>query len=286
VRHVPGPPTPTHVVIQLSDLHIVPEGELLSGMFDPLDNVAAAFGQIEASGVAVTALVLTGDLVDAGDLPSYRRLRALVEARAGALRIPVVYLMGNHDSRGPFRQGLLGAKPTTEPYDHVTWVRGLRIVALDSTEPGESRGSLTDAQLAWLASELVTPAPAGTILALHHPPLPSPVPVLNAVMLAEPRQLAAVIADTDVKIIICGHAHHVSVGALAGIPVAVGGACSYATRPLPPAWVRFSGAAGGMFTRIDVYADQAVATSIPTHHGETLFAEPTRERDAHAVEVG
>jgi len=270
VRIITDPPTPTHTVIQLSDTHVVPDGELYHGLIDTLGNVGAAFDQIERSGVDVAALVLSGDLVDAGDLPSYRRLRAYVEKRAGALGLPVLYLMGNHDSRGPLREGLLGAEPTTEPYDYVFWSGDLRIIALDSTEPGEVLGVLSDEQLAWLAAELATPAPAGTILALHHPPVPSPIPLLNSIGLEAPERLGRVIAGTDVKIVICGHAHYASASMLGGVPVWVAGATAYTAHALGPAG-GYLAVTGSLFTRIDVFAGQAVATAVPAPGGAPVY---------------
>ncbi|MBL7495284.1 metallophosphoesterase [Frankia sp. CNm7] len=270
MRFITDTPTPTHVVVQISDTHIVPDGELYHGLVDTLANVAGAFDQIERSGLDVAAILLTGDLADTGDVASYRRLRAYVEKRASGLGLPVLYAMGNHDSRGPFREGLLDAEPTTEPYDYVYWAGDLRVIVLDSTEPGEVIGLLDDAQLDWLAAELATPAPAGTVLALHHPPLPSPIGMLNALVLAEPERLAKVIAGTDVKIVLCGHSHHASGGALAGVPVWVSGASAYSARTVGPAG-GYAGVTGGQFTRVDVYPDQAVATAVPSQVGEMIY---------------
>ena len=61
---------------------------------------------------------------------------------------------------------------------------GLRIIALDTSVPGYHHGELTDAQLAWLADVLATPAPHGTLLALT-PPLP--VPMMRAAEIIELR---------------------------------------------------------------------------------------------------
>src|SRR6478735_8666236 len=86
----------------------------------------------------------------------------------------VVWVMGNHDERTAYARGLFGLD-SDEPQDRVHDVDGLRIVSLDTSVPGYHHGELTDAQLAWLADVLSTPARHGTLLALHHPPIPIPM---------------------------------------------------------------------------------------------------------------
>ncbi len=262
--------TPNQTIIQLSDTHIVAEGKLLHGSVDSLANVVAALAAVEASDVVPAAFILSGDLTDSGDPEAYQRLRAAVEPVAARIGAPVLYAMGNHDARGPFRAGLLGAEPSTEPFDYVHWSGDLRIIVLDSTEPGHHHGDLTDDQLAFLTEELRTPAPAGSILVLHHPPVPSPLPFINTLLLRQPQRLAAALAGGDVSMILCGHSHHASAGALAGIPVWVAGASAYSADTLAPAGL-FRGQAGGMYSRIDVYDDWTVATAVPISAAETVY---------------
>ena len=170
--------TPEHTLIQLTDLHLVAEpGELRHGV-DTADALARALATVEESGVRPAALLFTGDLADAGEPGAYERLREIVEPVARRLGAPALFAMGNHDDRAALRRHLLGVRlrgepGDTAPLDHVTWVGGLRIIVLDSTVPGHVHGELSPAQLAWLEAELAEPAPAGTVLALHHPPLPT-----------------------------------------------------------------------------------------------------------------
>ena len=91
----------------------------------------------------------------------------------------MVWVAGNHDERPALRRTLLDLEPTEQPVTGVWDLDGLRLVALDSTVPGWHHGDLDAAQLAWLGEVLSTPAPLGTILALHHPPLPSHVPLFD-----------------------------------------------------------------------------------------------------------
>ncbi|MFI0424147.1 metallophosphoesterase [Spongiactinospora sp. 9N601] len=252
-------PTPLHTIIQLSDTHIVPEGELLHGSQDTIQHVAAVLTALQESGLSPDALLLTGDLADTGRPEAYARLRALVEPAAERIGCPVLYAMGNHDERIAFRAGLL---PGEGAVDYVHMAGDLRIIVLDSTVPGHHHGELSAAQLDWLRAELATPAPAGTIVALHHPPIPSPLALLDMVGLNSAAELADAVRGSDVRMILAGHAHHASAGTLAGVPVWVAGAVAYSSDTLAPAGA-FRGLPGATFTRVDLYEDHTVATVVP-----------------------
>ena len=132
----------------------------------------------------------------------------MVEPFAARLGCEVVWVMGNHDDRGAMRQHLLGEPPSGAPLDRVLLVNGLRIVTLDTSVPGHHHGEVSDAQLAWLARVLDVPAPSGTILAMHHPPLPTVADLAVAVELVDQHRLAGVLAGTDVRAILAGHLHY------------------------------------------------------------------------------
>jgi 3',5'-cyclic-AMP phosphodiesterase len=256
---------PTHTLIQLSDPHIVPPGALLYGSVDTAAGLARAVAGISRSEVAVAAVILSGDLTDAAEVTAYERLRGIV-APIGA---PVLYAMGNHDARGPMRAGLLGAEASDAPVDYVHWAGELRIIVLDSTVPGRPYGELAPSQLDRLAAELAVPAPAGTVLVLHHPPVPSPSAVLNLLLLREPERLAAIVAGSDVLMVLTGHTHHASAGSFGGVPLWVSGSVAYGADPAAPAG-RYEGRVGGQYTRVDIYPGGAVATAVPIDLGEVV----------------
>jgi len=259
--------TPEHTLIQLTDLHLVAEpGELRHGV-DTADALARALTSVEESGVRPAALLFTGDLADAGEPGAYERLREIVEPVARRLGAPALFAMGNHDDRAALRRHLLGVplrgEPgDTAPLDHVTWVGGLRIVVLDSTVPGHVHGELSPAQLAWLEAELAEPAPAGTVLALHHPPLPTSSRLSAAIQLQDRSTFGAILAGTDVRVVLAGHTHVVSAGAVAGIPVWIGGATSYISDALVPAGGERTLNAPSV-SRIDLFADAVVTAAVP-----------------------
>ena len=249
--------SPELTVVQISDTHLVAGGGSLPGGVNPAGLVEAALRVVAGSGARVSALLLTGDLADAGVPEAYQRLRELVEPCAERLGARVVYVMGNHDDRDAFSAGLLGGGPCDAVHD----VDGLRVVVLDSTTPGRHDGRLEPEQLDWLGDVLAQPAPRGTLLALHHPPVRSPVPTVDLLRLADADRLAEVVAGSDVRMVLSGHAHHVGCGALGGVPVWVGPALAYRIDALPPRH-RLRGVVGPGISRVDLIDGQVVATAV------------------------
>lgn len=260
-------------IVQLSDVHIPAEGRLF-GHVDCDARLAAALDAIVASDWRPEVLVLSGDLTDRGHPDSYRRLRPVVEAAARRLDAPVVYLPGNHDDVDVLERELLDREPTGRPLDQVAWIGSTRLIALDSTDRAGHHGTLEDAQLEWLAAELAAPAPEGSILVMHHPPVLSPLPIMADMQLREPERLAAVLAGSDVRMILCGHDHHASCGALAGVPVWLAPALAYTMDPLAAAG-RVRGLPGGGCTLVELHAGGPVATAIPAPDG----AEPVLDAE-------
>lgn len=220
-------PRPDHVLLHLSDTHLLGGGRRLYDRVDPADALQRSLDEFEASEGRPEAIIVTGDLADRGEPDAYQRLRSMIEPVAARLGAQVIWVMGNHDNRATFRSVLLSEFPSMSPIDRVHDVNGLRIITLDSTVPGHHHGEVSGAQLDWLAQELSVSAPHGTILAMHHPPLPSVLDLAVAVELREQSGLADVIFGSDVRSILAGHLHYSSSGSFAGIPVSVASATCY-----------------------------------------------------------
>ena len=128
----------------------------------------------------------------------------------------------------------------------------------------------------WLQDVLSTPAPLGTILAMHHPPLPSHIPLFDILELRDQGRLAEVLAGTDVRAILAGHLHHSTSGTFAGIPVSVAAATCYTMDLARPA-VEVNGMdAGQSFHLVHVYDDtitNAVVPVVDAQAGEYFSAE-------------
>nr|WP_304506154.1 phosphodiesterase [Diaminobutyricimonas sp. LJ205] len=220
-------PRPDHFILHLSDTHLLAGGRHLYDTVDSEKHLRRLFEELEASDGRPEAIIFTGDLADRGEADAYARLRAIVEPAAERLGAQVIWVMGNHDDRASFRLQLFGELPTTEPIDRVYNVGGLRVITLDSTVPGYHHGEISEDQLDWLAQVLATPAPHGTLLAMHHPPIPSVLDLAVSVELHDQQPLARVLAGTDVRSILAGHLHYSSTATFAGIPVSVASATCY-----------------------------------------------------------
>ena len=220
-------PRPRHFLLHLSDPHLLGGPQPLHGVVDSEALLRQLFEEVHASGARPEAVIFTGDLADLGEPEAYAKLRAIVDPACEALGAKVIWAMGNHDNRANFRAGLLDQADNDAPVDHSYFVNGLRIITLDTSVPGFHHGELSHDQLDWLAAELATPAPDGTILALHHPPVPS---VLDLAVLVELRgqpALAGVLRNSDVRAILGGHLHYSTTATFAGIPVSVASATCY-----------------------------------------------------------
>jgi 3',5'-cyclic AMP phosphodiesterase CpdA len=256
-------PPPTHVVAHISDTHLLAGDARQYGAIDTVARFGQALERVSRIDPPPQALVLTGDLADLGEPAAYRRLRELVEPLAARTGAQIVWCMGNHDERTAYSRELFGQE-SDAPQDRVYDVAGLRIVSLDTSVPGWHHGALGDEQLSWLREELATPAEHGTLLALHHPPIPSPMcPVAEVIELVETDRLAEVLRGTDVRAILGGHYHFSSHSTFAGIPVSVASATCYLSDPAPPG--RFISAVDGhtSVNAVHVYADRVVHTVVP-----------------------
>jgi 3',5'-cyclic AMP phosphodiesterase CpdA len=267
VRFGQHPPA-RRVIVHVSDTHLLAAGQQLAGRYDTAANLARTLEAVEGLGVRPDAIVFTGDLTDLGEPEAYQALRDAVEPVAARLGAPVLWVAGNHDERPAMRRDLLGLTPSEEPITGVSDLGGLRLVTLDSTVPGWHHGDVDAAQLAWLRGVLAEPAPLGTILALHHPPLPTHIPFFDILELRDQAGLAEAIAGTDVRLILAGHLHYSTSGTFAGVPVSVAAATCYTMDLARPA-VEVNGMdAGQSFHLVHVYDDTITSAVVPVVEAE------------------
>lgn len=286
-------PAVTHRLAHVTDSHFI-DGGLLHGSIPSAANYAAALRALESTGVRFDALIHTGDVTDAGTPTSYDEARRTTDVVVRRTGWPVVWVAGNHDVRSPFRTNLLGVEPGDGPLDFVTELGGLRIIALDTSIPGRVEGDLDTVQLDDLRAVLETPAPNGTVIALHHPPVPVEVTAMRRLHLVGQDDLADAIAGSDVRAILAGHLHYSTASTIAGIPAFVAPSTAYTIRLTRDGGGIVGADAGQAAGVLSLYDDGRVGyTSVPvigavptTTTPEVAFAEmgvdPDTERRAMA----
>ncbi|MGV9743405.1 tyrosine-protein phosphatase [Rhodococcus zopfii] len=204
---------PELTVLHLSDVHASDRQDPFVGV-DGAGRVRAAVDRASASRLRPDIVVVTGDLAHHRATATYPGLVEIFDEIRNRLGCPVLAVPGNHDDPVAFASAF-GTHP-------VEYVRGFRVLGVDT-----SSGALPRDELARLSHELATPAPNGTVLVMHHPPVPSPAATLAGRELVRSDELAAVLHGSDVSAILAGHFHHPMSGVFTGIPVWVGSSLAY-----------------------------------------------------------
>ena len=187
----------TTILAQLSDPHV--------RVWPDDQGAAAALVRAVEAVLALDplpdAVLMSGDLAETAAAAEYERVRELLTP----LPMTVHVLPGNHDQLdwdGPYAAD----------------VGDLRLIACDTTKPGEDDGRL---DLEWLEAQLAA-SPAPTIVAMHHPPLLTGIGGLDAIGLpAEQRAaLGALLARSPhVRRVVAGHVHRAAFATLGGCAV-------------------------------------------------------------------
>lgn len=204
-------------IAQISDLHLTPDGRPLYGSVDTEGAFLAALARVTALAPAANLLLLSGDLANAGDAATYKRLRVALAATG----IAYVVLPGNHDARTPLRETF-----SDQPWESAPLCCQRRecgpglLLCLDTLVPGEEYGLIGDAQAAWL--EVAAQPARPTLLVFHHPPFAVGIPGMDAIRCRGADRLVAWLAGhPEVGGLLCGHVHRFVSTSFAGRPALV-----------------------------------------------------------------
>ncbi len=204
-------------VIQITDIHLVPDGNLLFGE-DPVARFRHCITHVNAHHADADLCVITGDLTHDGDEASYRILADCLLT----LTLPVRLLLGNHDERASFRHVFPDV-----PVDDNGFIQGVhdsdaaRLVFLDTKEGGTHEGRLCEDRLQWLDQTLAEAGALPVYLFSHHPPFELDLPSMDWIRLREEADLRALVRQHgNVRYMFSGHVHRPSGGTWYGTPFA------------------------------------------------------------------
>lgn len=153
-------------------------------------------------------VIFTGDTVQHGRAEEYEILRILLEP----LDPPLYVVPGNRDDKTVLRKSLAGHPHLQDGGEFVQYTAeldGLRLVAIDTTLPGERKGRFCPARQAWLDGVLGAQPGRPAVLFLHHPPFDVGDHYVGGYRHpAEAAALAAIVGrHAQVAALVCGHVH-------------------------------------------------------------------------------
>ena len=213
------------VFVHLTDLHIGHPTESDPGLHsDTSATLEAILSEVKRVRPAPAFIIASGDLTNRGDVASYAELKRIFDA--AEFDMPVLWALGNHDTRAGFYQGMLGRTENLDaPYWHDVVIAGIHVITLDSTSPMMIGGTIEPEQFDWLEATLATHPDLPKLIVVHHPPSLDDSDVekeWKVITVADTARLGEMLTGHNVIGILCGHIHYDRVSVWHGIPVVVG----------------------------------------------------------------
>ena len=156
-------------------------------------------------------VIFTGDTVQHGEPEEYAHLRELL----APLQAPLYLIPGNRDDNAALRSAFSDRPYLPEEGGFLHYViddHAIRLIAIDSTLPGERMGAFCPARQAWLDAALSDQPERPTMLFIHHPPFDIDDHYVGGYRRPEDASaLAGVVSrHPQVKGLLCGHVHCVT----------------------------------------------------------------------------
>lgn len=203
-------------LLQISDTHILPDGEMVSGRLDASAQLARLIDRLQhvkAQVGGIDAVLVTGDLSEDGSPASYERFKQLL----APLELPLYVIPGNHDARAPLRSAFAEAGYLSD-HGKLNWhqkIGDVHVIGLDTLNEGEGAGELDPPTLHFLQTTLASIGREPTLVALHHPPFSSGIAFMDEIGLKSTPALAEVLGQHEGEIrVICGHVHSMIVSSV------------------------------------------------------------------------
>ena len=196
-------------IIQISDPHIVPVGQLAYGKVDTataLTGVVAAINEKLPQIGPVDLAIVTGDLTDFGTPGEYERFKQIM----APLAVPYRAVPGNHDLRAPMRNAFSDEDWMTDdgPIDWAIDLADFTVIGLDTLVEGSAYGGLGEASLEFLGTQMSLRPHKPLLVSLHHPPFKTGIHEMDRNNLRDAGPLREILDTHDAEVrLVCGHIH-------------------------------------------------------------------------------
>ena len=206
------------LLIQVTDTHIVPPGEVLYGTIDSALHLKQTVQKINLMRPLPDAVLFSGDLVETGDRVSYAHFIELITP----LTMPVWVIPGNHDEPDMMLEVFSGTGyfPATEPtFQYAIEDLPFRILALNSRASGTELPAFDEPRLTWLEDQLEH-SNKPVLIAIHHPPMTTGIELIDMGGSDWFQGIKTVLAKHEqVGLLICGHCNTDLCGRIGRVPV-------------------------------------------------------------------
>jgi len=213
-------------IIQITDTHILPPGEMLYGVTDSAANLRGTVTQINRMRPRPDAVLITGDLVEGPDEASYRHFIELIKA----LEIPAYVIPGNHDDPQMMLREFADTAYFPAIDDTIQYAiedLSFKVLALNSHSNGTELPEFGEQRLSWLQDQLERSSEP-VLIAIHHPPMTTGIELIDMGGSEWFQGLKSMLCGyPQVKLVICGHCHIDLSGRIGHIPVYMASATSH-----------------------------------------------------------
>jgi len=214
------------LLVQITDTHIVPPGQLLYGNTDTAAHLRESVRQINSMQPRPDVVLITGDLVETADTACYQHFIDIISA----LEMQAYVIPGNHDDPQRMLEAFAGTScfpATDDTFQYTVEDLPFRILALNSHCDGTELPEFDQKRLSWLQYQLsISDKPV--LIALHHPPMTTGIELIDMGGSEWFQGLKSVLAEhSQVKLMICGHCHTDLCGCIGQVPVYMAPATSH-----------------------------------------------------------
>jgi 3',5'-cyclic AMP phosphodiesterase CpdA len=194
------------LIAQISDTHILARASDHPAVQLRADCLRRCVEDINQQGP--DAVIFTGDTVQHGQPDEYSQLRDLL----APLEAPLYLVPGNRDDKDQLRAAFSDHPHLPPGGDFLHYAvedYGVRLVAMDSTSPGERKGVFCPARQEWLDEVLGSQPGRPTLLFIHHPPFDVDDHYIGGYRRPEEATALAEIVNRHPQVegLLCGHVH-------------------------------------------------------------------------------
>lgn len=157
----------------ITDAHIAADGAPIWQGIDSVANLQKSVDWLNEQ--PLDAVVLGGDLADAADMEDDAVAQAMYHAAMPVLeqvKAPLLAIPGNHDRHDLFADFLDKFREDQSAPDmsHQVLIGDWRLLLLDTVEPAQIEGSISDLTIDWLEEIFDADPDKPTLVFTHHPP--------------------------------------------------------------------------------------------------------------------